>query len=185
MDWLTVILMGIGLAMDCCAVSIVQGLAQKQWTPKAIYLALLFGLFHIGMPIIGYYAGRIFVDFMSVYAPWIALVLLSGLGAKMIYESCRCANKTNEHVSWNIGSLFVLAIATSIDVLSTGILFVPCPHWLWPAVLTIGCITAVLSLVGYMIGAWVSKIRINVECIGGIILILIGVKIWIEGVFIQ
>ena len=76
MDWLNVIIMGIGLAMDCCAVSAVQGLNEHRWHPRALLMALIFGCFHMGMPIIGYYAGSLFVDFMRVYAPWIALVLL-------------------------------------------------------------------------------------------------------------
>lgn len=183
MDWLTVIVMGVGLAMDCCTVSIVQGLNHRQWTTKAVYMSVLFGLFHVVMPIIGYYCGTIFVDFMSMYAPWIALILLGVLGIKMIYESNHYNSNANT-VSWRLGSLFVLAFATSIDVLTTGVLFVPYPNWLWHAVLTIGIITTILSLSGYIIGAFVSKININMERIGGVLLILLGIKIWFEGVIL-
>ena len=87
MDWINVVIMAIGLAMDCCAVSTVQGLTQGKWHPRALLMALIFGCFHMGMPIIGYYAGTFFVNFMQTYAHWIALALLGFLGVKMIWES--------------------------------------------------------------------------------------------------
>ena len=79
--------MAIGLAMVCCAVSTVQGLTHRTWHPQALLMACIFGCFHMGMPIIGYYAGTLFVNFMQTYAPWIALALLGFLGVKMIWES--------------------------------------------------------------------------------------------------
>ena len=128
--------MGIGLAMDCCAVSTVQGLTQGKWHPRALLMAGIFGLFHMGMPIIGYYAGTLFVDFMRVYAPWIALGLLGFLGIKMIWESYHEKEDHEKCANWNVSNLLLLAVATSIDVLATGLLFVPYPDWLFPSVVT-------------------------------------------------
>ena len=175
------ILMGIGLAMDCCAVSTVQGLTQGKWHPRALLMAGIFGLFHMGMPIIGYYAGNLFLDFMSRYAPWIALALLGFLGAKMIWESYHEDHDQEKCANWHVSNLLLLAVATSVDVLATGLLFVPYPEWLYPSVVTIGCITALFSLGGYLLGVYVGKLKLNMELVGGLVLIGLGVKICLEG----
>ncbi|MBR6829094.1 MAG: manganese efflux pump [Paludibacteraceae bacterium] len=181
MDWINVIVMGIGLAMDCCAVSTVQGLTHKQWHPRALLMALIFGCFHMGMPIIGYYAGTLFVNTMRTYAPWIALALLGFLGVKMIWESRQSTKDDERCTNWSIMHLLFLAVATSIDVLATGLLFVPYPEWLYPSVVTIGGITALFSLGGYLLGVYVGKLKLNMELIGGLVLIGLGIKIWAEG----
>ena len=183
MDWFNVVIMAVGLAMDCCAVSVVQGLNQRRWHPKALLMAAIFGGFHCGMPVIGYYVGHLFVDFMSVYAPWIALGLLGVLGVKMIWESFHEEEKAEKAADWRLINLFLLAVATSIDVLATGILFVPYPDWLYPSVLTIGGITALFSLGGYLLGVFVGRLKINMGLIGGLVLIALGIKIWAEGFF--
>jgi putative Mn2+ efflux pump MntP len=133
------------------------------------------------MPIIGYYAGSLFVDFMRVYAPWIALVLLGFVGGKMIWESCHEDKEAEKTANWQVSNLLLLAVATSIDVLATGLLFVPYPDWLFPSVVTIGAITALFSLGGYLVGVFVGKLKINMELIGGLVLIGLGIKIWAEG----
>lgn len=180
MNWLDVIIMGIGLAMDCCAVSAVQGLNQHSWHPRALLMAAIFGLFHCGMPVIGYYAGTLFVDFMHTYAPWIALALLGFLGIKMIWEGYH-GKEEEKKVNWRITNLLLFAVATSVDVLATGLLFVPYPGWLFPSVLTIGAITALFSLGGYLLGVFVGKLKINMELVGGLVLIGLGIKICLEG----
>ena len=180
MDWVNVIIMAIGLAMDCCAVSAVQGLTQGHWHPRALLMALIFGCFHMGMPVIGYYAGRLFVSFMQTYAPWIALGLLGFLGVKMIWESFH-EDKDTKCADWRVTNLLFLAIATSIDVLVTGLLFVPYPDWLFPSVITIGGITALFSLGGFIAGVYVGRLKLNMEIIGGLVLIGLGIKICVEG----
>ncbi len=182
MDWLNVILMAVGLAMDCCAVSAVQGLNEGKWNWRALLMAGIFGLFHFGMPLIGFYVGELATNFVARYAPWIALILLSGLGTKMIWESLHEKDE-EKHANWHVLNLIMLAFATSIDVLATGLLFVPYPDWLYPSVITIGGITACFSLGGYLVGALVGKLKINMEIIGGAVLILLGIKIFVEGVF--
>lgn len=181
MDWFNVIIMAIGLAMDCCAVSAVQGLNQGKWHPRALLMAGIFGCFHMGMPIVGYYAGSLFVDFVRVYAPWIALTLLGFLGAKMIWESYHEDKDAEKCANWHVTNLLLLAVATSIDVLATGLLFVPYPEWLYPSVVTIGAITALFSLGGYLLGVYVGKLKLNMELVGGLVLIGLGVKICLEG----
>lgn len=180
MDWFNIIIMAVGLAMDCCAVSAVQGLNQGQWHPRAILMAAIFGLFHAGMPIVGYFAGNLFVSFVQTYAPWIALALLGFLGAKMIWESFHEAESAKT-ANWAVSNLLMLAVATSIDVLTTGLLFVPYPEWLIPSVLTIGSITALFSLGGYLVGVYVGKLKLNMELVGGLVLIGLGIKICLEG----
>ena len=172
--------MAVGLAMDCCAVSAVQGLNQGQWHPRAILMAAIFGLFHAGMPIVGYFAGNLFVSFVQTYAPWIALALLGFLGAKMIWESFHEADSAKT-ANWAVSNLLMLAVATRIDVLTTGLLFVPYPEWLIPSVLTIGSITALFSLGGYLVGVYVGKLKLNMELVGGLVLIGLGIKICLEG----
>ena len=134
------------------------------------------------MPLIGYYAGTLFVNFMSRYAPWIALVLLGFLGVKMIVESLRGHKDIPEHADWSITNVLMLALATSVDVLATGLVMVPYPDWLYPAVATIGAITCAFSLLGYLAGVFVGRLKLNMEMIGGIVLVLLGIKIFVEGV---
>ena len=181
MDWINVIIMGIGLAMDCCAVSAVQGLNQHSWHPRALLMVAIFGFFHMTMPVIGYFAGTLFVNFMQRYAPWIALALLGFLGVKMIIESFHADKEAEKRANWHVTNLLLLAVATSVDVLATGLLFVPYPDWLVPSVITIGGITALFSLGGYLLGVYVGKLKINMELVGGLVLIALGLKIWAEG----
>ena len=205
MSILTIILFSIGLAMDCFAVSISKGLAvdihevfakrQHPWL-----MALLFGLFQGLMPLIGYYAGTIFRDFFNRYAGIIALLLLGYIGGKMIWESFsktaslkdRCAERSatperSEQSScktadFSLKTLLVLAVATSIDALATGVIFIPCPERLWLGVSIIALGSFLFSMAGYLIGVFVgSKFKVNAELIGGLILIGIGLKIFIEG----
>lgn len=187
MDVLSIIILAIGLAMDCCAVSAVQGLTadihDAQNRPRPALMAMIFGLFHAGMPVIGYFAGSLFVDFMHRYAPWIALVILSILGIKMIWESFHEHAEEGNKANWSITHLLMLALATSVDVLVTGILFIPYPDQLLWSVLTIGGITAIFSLGGYLAGVFIGKLKINMELVGGIVLIALGIKIWAEGFF--
>jgi len=188
MDLISIILIGIGLAMDCFAVSTTKGLCQARWCPKALLMAFLFGLFQGGMPLIGYYTGTLFASFFSRFAPWIALALLGFIGGKMIVESLTNDNENqNENcevhrTSWGIGNLLMLAVATSIDALATGVIFIPVPQSLWLGVGIIAITSFVFSIAGYLIGMYAGKLKVNVELIGGIILVGIGIKIFVEGV---
>jgi putative Mn2+ efflux pump MntP len=185
MDVLSIILLAVGLAMDCCAVSVVQGLTadihDMTNRPRPALMACIFGLFHTGMPVVGFYAGSLFTEFMQRYAPWIALVILGFLGVKMIWESYHEHSDATQKAVWSLRHLLMLALATSVDVLATGVLFIPYPEQLWWSVLMIGAITAVFSIGGYLLGVFVGRLKINMELVGGLVLIGLGIKIWAEG----
>lgn len=181
MDLLSIILIAIGLAMDCFAVSIAHGLGMKRWCGMALVMALCFGLFQGGMPLIGYLAGTLFADFFSRFAPWIALALLAFLGGKMIWESAH-EDDDEACTTMGLGHIIVMSVATSIDALATGVIFIPVPEVLWLGIGIIALVSFLFALAGYLIGVYVgTKFRLNVELIGGLILIGIGLKIWAEG----
>ncbi|GEM_PF-38415 len=186
MSIITIILIAIGLAMDCFAVSTTKGLCTGKWNNGALWMALLFGIFQGGMPLIGYFCGTLFADFFSRFAPWIALILLGFIGGKMIWESLHKEQEgcplTGKPTKWDLGELLLLAVATSIDALATGVIFIPCPERVWVGVGIIALASFVLSLVGYMIGWKIGKrFQWNMGLIGGIILVGIGIKIFLEG----
>ena len=187
MDLLSIILLAIGLAMDCFAVSFSKGIAsgkQPQW--KNLFLmAFFFGLYQGGMPLIGFYAGVSFSDFFTRWSHWIAFCLLGFIGGKMIFESLK--NKTTEEQRDSdkplVGLLEIqiLALATSIDALASGLLFIPVPETLWLGISIIALASFIFSLCGYFFGyKFGAHFRLNAEFIGGIILIGIGLKILIE-----
>ena len=188
MDLLTILLMAVGLAMDCLAVSVAQGLdtdiKDRANQPKILLMAVLFGLFQGGMPLIGYYAGTLFTDFFSRYAPWIALVILAVIGGKMIIEAAREKENNEAHRSnWSLPYLLLMAVATSIDALATGVVFIPFPDYLWIGIALIALVSFLFSLLGCAIASEANRLKnINAGLVGGIILIGIGLKIWIESV---
>ncbi|MCQ2348229.1 MAG: manganese efflux pump MntP family protein [Paludibacteraceae bacterium] len=181
MDLLSIILLGIALAMDCFAVSIAQGLQQRRWCPMALVMAVLFGLFQGGMPLIGYGVGSVFALIVKRFAPWIALLLLGWIGGKMVYEACHL-HDTDKPADWSLANMFLLAVATSIDALATGLIFIPYARQLWLGVGVIAFCSLFFSLLGYLLGVFVGKVKVNVELIGGLLLIGIGIKIFIEGI---
>lgn len=187
MSILTIILLAVGLAMDCFAVSVCKGLTSPHgYVPryiKPLLMALLFGVFHAGMPLIGYFAGSFFASFFERFAPWIALVLLGFIGGKMIYDSLKEDIQEAHLADFSLLSLLSLAFATSMDTLATGVIFIPHPEVLWLAVGVIALTCFLFSFTGFVIGHLVgARLRMNVTILGGVILILIGVKIFVEGV---
>lgn len=188
MSLITVILIAIGLAMDCFAVSVCKGMASAAHSHsfskgRPMLMAVLFGLFQGGMPLIGYYAGTIFADFFHHFAPWIALGLLSFLGAKMIYESLKPDSCDSHSADFAFPLLLSLAVATSIDALATGVIFIPHPERLWLSIGVIAVVSFLFAMIGYLIGLFAgNKFNFNAELLGGIILILIGIKIFLEGI---
>lgn len=176
-------LIAVGLAMDCLAVSVAKGLTERRWNIHALLMAVLFGVFQGGMPLVGYYAGAVFTNFFARFAPWVALALLSFIGGKMMWESLFEKEKTID--GWDIKTLLVFAVATSIDALATGVVFIPYPEKLWWSVAVIAAVSLLFSLAGYLSGVFIGhKTRINVGVIGGLILIGIGIKIFVEGVLL-
>ena len=183
MSTLTIILIAVALAMDCFAVSIANGMTLKKVKLLPILkISLLFGFFQGLMPVLGWLAGIGFQSFIEKWDHWIALIILTLLGCKMIHEgfsekkevSCCYAER-----GWK--SLVLIAIATSIDALATGIVFVPFPEILLKAVIIIGVVSFLFSILGNFIGLFFGKnFNLRVEILGGLVLIGIGVKIFIE-----
>lgn len=184
MDIFTIILIAIGLAADCFAVSVCKGISTHQIKVGDLMVtSLLFGIFQGAMPLITFLLGVEFIEYIKPIDHWIAFFLLSFIGGKMIVESLHHTDETKP-LSAQIGQTFVLAIATSIDALATGIVFVPYASQIAFIVSCIAFVSFGASSIGYLIGFFGKKhLHVNIELIGGIILILMGCKILIEHLF--
>lgn len=193
MTGLEIWLLAIGLAMDCFAVSIASGIILKRtrWKPMLI-MAFAFGFFQAFMPFIGWVFAKSFSHLIQSVDHWIAFAILSFLGGRMIMESfkeeesCRLFNPANPKV------ILTMAIATSIDALAIGISFaflgIQEYTAVLPPVLIIGFVSFVMSLAGLIFGVRFGNgiaRKLKAEMWGGIILIIIGLKILIEHLFFQ
>ena len=184
MGLLELFLIAVGLSMDAFAVSVCKGLSLGKIRIKHMAIAgLWFGGFQALMPAIGYFFGSFFAEFVDHYAHWIAFALLAIIGGNMIKESF---GKEEEEVevdaSMDAKTMLLLAIATSIDAMAVGVSFAFMQVQIIWAVLFIGVVTFVLSAVGVKVGSlFGTKYKSKAEGVGGLVLIVIGVKILIEG----
>lgn len=182
-------ILAVGLSMDAFAVAICKGLATQKLKPRHMLITgAWFGGFQAIMPLIGYFLGTAFAKYVTAIDHWIALVLLCGIGGNMIKESfekeeeeeCDCGCD-----SYGFKKMFVMAIATSIDALAAGISLAMDLKgnntYAFIAVAFIGIITFTLSAVGVKIGnIYGAKFKSKAEFAGGLILIILGVKILLE-----
>ena len=177
-----IILIGLGLSMDAFAVSICKGLEMKELKKeKMILIALFFGLFQALMPLIGWFLGSRFAKYITSIDHWISFVLLIFIGGKMLVEGIKNKEELANEKELTIKELFLLSIATSIDALAVGITLAFVNTNIWFAILIIGLITFILSMIGVLLGhKFGAKYQNISEIIGGIILILIGIKILLE-----
>lgn len=181
MGIIEIFLIGIGLAMDAFAVSICKGLSmQKLDWKKAIIIALYFGIFQALMPVLGFFLGSTFEDFVIQVDHWIAFLLLGFIGGNMIKEAFDDElDKCNDNVDFK--TMILLAIATSIDALAVGITFALLDVNILLSVIIIGTVTFVLSVLGVKIGnKFGNKYQNKAEFAGGLVLILLGSKILLE-----
>lgn len=187
MGILELLILAIGLSMDAFAVSVCKGLAMKKLEFKNMVLVgLWFGGFQALMPTIGYFLGVQFKNQITAIDHWIAFVLLGIIGANMIKEACSKDDEEEVKANLDVKTMFMLAIATSIDALAVGITFAFLSVNLVHAVTFIGITTFILSAVGVGIGnIFGTKYKAKAEIAGGIILILLGIKILLEhlGIF--
>lgn len=184
MSFIEILLLGIGLAMDCFAVSLSKGIAARKFYPASLVMALFFGVFQAGMPLIGYLAGEYFSTFVQKFAPWIALLLLAFIGGKMIKEHFS-EDGESASADYRFLTIIIMSVATSIDALATGLIFVGQPGVIWLAVSVIGVCSVLFSLLGTLLGVFVgARFKFPAELVGGIILIGIGLKIWVEALFL-
>ena len=182
MDMITLFLTALGLSMDAFAVSICKGLALKKVTLKnAGTVGLWFGGFQAAMPLIGYFLGAAFKDYITKFDHWIAFILLALIGGMMIKDAL--SNEEEEaDGSLAVKTMLVMAIATSIDAMAVGVSFGIMPDVnVWLAISFIGVITLALCMLGVKIGnVFGAKYKSKAELAGGIILVLLGIKILLE-----
>ena len=181
-----IIMIAIGLAMDAFAVSICKGLSLKELNKKSILIiGLYFGIFQALMPVLGYFLGKNFEGYVILIDHWITFVLLGYIGANMIREAL---SKEKEDINDNLDlkTMLSLAIATSIDAFAIGITFAFLQADIILSAFLIGTITFIISCFGVIIG---NKFRgtygKKAKFIGGIVLIIIGIKILIEHLILQ
>jgi len=176
------LILSIALAMDAVAVSIAMGAKCKSYTSRySVVAPSVFGLFQGVMPVIGFLLGATFASYIESFDHYIVLVILGGLGAKMIHESLSPDELEEESCDISYRSIFVLGIATSIDALAVGLTFALLKTDVATACLLIAVITAVLSSVAVYVGIRLgTALESKAEIFGGVVLILIGVKIFAQ-----
>lgn len=187
MDLISIIIISIGLAMDCFAVSVSKGMCAKKIKWKyTLRMAFLFGLFQGIMPLISFLAGSGLADRIKSFDHWIAFFLLVFIGIKMLVEGLKPVApdcKADKHpFKWK--NLLLLSLATSIDALATGIILIPYPGYIEEAVIIIALTSFTFSITGMKLGIrFRNHLKFNFELAGGIILIVIGTKILIEHIW--
>ena len=184
---ITSILLGCGLAMDACAVSMANGLKEpKMKFNKIALIAFMFAFFQAAMPLIGYFVGSALLSKIEWIIPWVALVLLSFVGGKMLYEGIKHKDEEeDDNKTLTFKALIIQAIATSIDALSVG--FTISNYTILQAFICcaiVAIVTFIICVAAVFIGKkFGTKLGNKAEILGGIILIGIGLEIFITGVF--
>ena len=189
MGLIELLLIAVGLSMDAFAVSVTNGLCYKNvkfgWT---LGMGLCFGLFQGAMPTIGYFLGSTFADYITAYDHYIALILLCFIGGKMLIDGIKSKDEGIEATgaSIGLGILLVQGVATSIDALAVGVSFAMLPNVnIVTAAGFIALVTFSLSIIAVFVGKKFGSILNNkAQIIGGLILIAIGIKIFIEHTFL-
>ena len=185
MSFQEIFLIGVGLSMDAFAVALCKGLNMKKVNyVHTVIIALFFGGFQAVMPLLGWFLGKNFESYIKSVDHWIAFALLAYIGGKMAYEAIKGDDEDEtsaEGDKLDLKELTIMAIATSIDALAVGITFAFLQVSIVSSVTIIGITTFVLSIIGVMIGnRFGMKFKSKAEIAGGIILILIGLKILLE-----
>lgn len=184
MSLIQIFFIGIGLSMDAVCVSMSNGMCFKVKLKQALLIALTFGVFQGLMPLIGYFAGSIFTKQITAIDHWIALILLSIIGGKMLFDSIKSKND-DECVCCKISFKLILVqgIATSIDALAVGVTFAAYSINIFSSCLIIALSTFVLSFFSVFLGEKIgTKLNKKAGVFGGLILIFIGIKIFLDGI---
>ena len=179
------LLISVGLAMDAFAVSVGKGMTLKSVRPRhALTAGVWFGVFQGLMPLIGYFVGRSFAEYVVSVDHWIAFGLLVIIGINMIREA---VSGEEDEVDGNFGvrTMLIMAIATSIDALAVGISMAFLDVNIWTSAAVIGIVTLIISAAGVYLGsAFGSRLGSKAGIVGGVILIAIGIKIVVEHVWL-
>lgn len=179
-------LLGIGLAMDAFAVSVCKGLGMRRLNKKQTFIiGLYFGGFQALMPLVGWLLGSQFQKYITRIDHWIAFILLGFIGGKMMIEAIREWNEEETvdviNAPLDHKNMLVLAVATSIDALAVGITFAFLDTPIIEAITVIGITTMIISIIGVVVGNFFgSRYKSKAEFIGGLILVLLGLKILLE-----
>ncbi len=177
--------LALALAMDCFTVSITCGIIQKRLGRQVVAMSLLFGGFQGGMTLLGWLLAASFLTYISSVDHWFAFILLAFLGGKMIWEGSRSGESHRHFNPSRLSTLLTLALATSIDALAVGFSFTcmgfaTCRSMAVPVVI-IGAVSAVMTVAGKTVGVYLGRrFHWPAEQIGGVILILIGLKVLLE-----
>lgn len=183
MGFPTLLLIALGLSADAFAVALGKGLHTPRLDLRRVLtIALVFGLFQAAMPLLGWFLGRSLADLIAGFDHWIAFGLLALLGGKMLWEGFSTReDAAADEQDLRIRELLVLAVATSIDALAAGISFSVLAVNIWWAIAVIGVVTVIVSAVGVVLGKRVGlRLGRTAELAGGVILILIGVRILLD-----
>lgn len=181
MDFISILLMAIALAMDAFSVSLSNGFSLKNITKmQTLWFGIFFGGFQAVMPLIGWLAGTQLQVIIASIAPWVAFALLVLIGANMIRESLSDDDEVVNNFSFK--KLTLLAVATSIDAFAVGVAYAVIKVDILIPIIVIGIVAFLFSIVGIVLGKKIGDyFGDKVEILGGVILILLGVKILLEG----
>ena len=186
---LSILLIGVGLSMDAFAVSVTNGLTLRPFRLRyALWMGLYFGVFQALMPLLGYLLGSTVSGYVTALGPYISFFLLAFIGGKMLLDAIRGKGEEESGMTkLSHKRLLLLAVATSIDALAVGVSFAFQEDLrLIPSVALIGCTTFVISAAGALLGSRIPGIKADkAGILGGVVLIGIGLKILIEGVFLK
>jgi len=182
MGMVSILLIALGLSMDCFAVSVSSGLSMERFRIcRALRLALFFGLFQGIMPVIGFAAGMGVRNFIEEIDHWVAFGLLAFIGLKMIHEALTEGENGKKIDLSSLSTLLVLSVATSIDALAVGVSFSLLNMDIAVPALVIGIVAFAVSLTGVLVGRRVGRrFKSMAEILGGLIIIAIGLKILME-----
>ncbi len=186
MSFITITGIAVGLAMDAFAVSISYGCRAGAMTLRNTFtIALFFGLFQAFMPVIGWYAGSAFASLINDYDHWAAFAILAYIGIRMIHEGLKSdddtLNSCTDEFKLGYKRLFILSIATSIDALAVGLSLALINYPIAGPAAVIGIVTFIFSYIGVKMGCRLNALLgKKVEIFGGVILIMIGIKIVME-----
>lgn len=189
MDYITLILIALGLAADAFAVSVTNGMCSKQITKiNALLTGITFGFFQGLMPFLGFFLGRTLSEFVYQYQHWVALFLLCAIGLDMLVDAAKDRDATDNSLSTNdvftTKNLLLQGIATSIDAFAVGVSFAVLQINIYSSSLLICAITFFCCFVGVYIGRiFGSILGLKARFLGGIVLLLIGFKIFVEHQF--
>jgi putative Mn2+ efflux pump MntP len=180
---LNLVVVALGVSADAFAVALTQGVrARRALQRQALTIALVFGLFQAGMPVVGWLVGSTLADLIAPVDHWIAFVLLVAIGAKMLWEAVRPGDdEAADAARLPVRELLALAVATSIDALAVGLSLAFLDVPIAPAAALIGVVTAMLTYAGVLLGHRLgTRFQTPAEVVGGVVLIGIGTKILIE-----